>query len=180
MALATHKNVKLTDAPLEVLESLISETGRPLWAIAEELGCDKGNLSRTIKGLENRGMVYHEEGKSSRWGTRSPNMPEHRYFILKNRYNLRMIDGAALQRIEHHKRMIYKDDNRLGTFTKDGVNRNRQILINRFGILLNWVATIEEENQGTKRKPLATIDQRPRTHQDMMAIIWGYALKKTR
>jgi len=79
---------------------------------------------------------------------------------------------SAMHRIEYHHNKIVSDDRSLGRFTKDDINRPRQILINRLKVFLNWLAVVRDENPGMRKNYDATIAPRPRSHQELMAMVW--------
>jgi DNA-binding Lrp family transcriptional regulator len=127
--------IHLTDRHFEILEKLINENGRPLWSIADLVDCDKGNLSRNIKKLENMGVVYHTVEKTSHFPTRNPNTKENRYFIRKYHRYLRVMRAQASRRIDHHKAFLNDRD-------KD---RRHQVLINRLQTFQAWLDVVIEE-----------------------------------
>ena len=71
-------------AELTILAFLADEKGHALWEMRDTLKLDKSQLSRSLKGLRNRGLISREDRDLDRPGKRGPHT-EFPYYIKKDR-----------------------------------------------------------------------------------------------
>ena len=165
----------LTDRQIEILAHLMDDQGHPLWEISQTLGYDEGYLSKKIKEMKDWRLIYHAEAKSSRYRTRSPNMPEKRLFINKEYNILLEIREQVVNRIEHHKPLAERDRH-FGLQNSYGENipTQHQILRNTFEMFSRWLDETIQEARAARRDRVKRLDPCPLTLAEMQALLWDY------
>jgi hypothetical protein len=94
------QDVGFNEVELKILSLLADGKGHALWKMQDELKVDKGLLSRTLKGLKTKGLIYNEERPLARSpGERGPQI-EYPWYIQKDKLN--NIARIVLSRIKQY------------------------------------------------------------------------------
>jgi hypothetical protein len=94
------KDVGFNEAELKVLAFLSDGIGHALWEMCDKLGLDKDYLSKTIKELKNKGLIFNKERSLVRPGKRGPQI-EYPYYIQTGQ--LPNITTIILSQIRYYK-----------------------------------------------------------------------------